>query len=190
MTIVKRICLSFRFTDMVIYLQLILFFFGYPIQTGGFLVDESAKFKIRAPGVFLEKYKSISTDIGDMDVLTYYHQPEDEAASNYLYLINYIEYPEGSLHHDSLDVIDELFKKSKEEFILSVGAKSIYESKIGDEEYPTYLFRSEYNEGFNIVKSKMIVYGHRFYFLQVFTTKPNSLNKEMDQFLESFTILD
>jgi len=175
---------------MVIYLQLILFFAGFPLQTGDFLVDESAKFKIRAPGIFLEKYESINTDIGYMDVLTYYHQPEDEAASNYLYLINYIEYPEGSLHHDSLVIVDELFKKSKDEFVLSIGGKSIYESLIDDGQYPIYLFRSEYNEGFNIVKSKMIVYEHRFYFLQVFTTKPNSLNKEMDHFLESFTILD
>lgn len=175
---------------MIFYLQLVLFCIGFPFQTSEFLVDESAKFKIKAPGAFLEKYESIGTDIGDMEVLTYYHQPEDENAKNYLYLINYIEYPSGSIHHDSLTIVDELFKKSKDEFVLSIGAKSIYESNIDGEDYPTYLFRSEYNEGFNIVKSKMIVFEHRFYFLQVFTTKPNSLNKEMDLFLESFTILD
>lgn len=163
---------------------------GFPCQTGDFLIDESAKFKIRAPGVFLEKYESIDTDIGNMDILTYYHQPENENAANYLYLINYIEYPEGSIHHDSLTVVEELFKKSKEEFVISISGKSIYESNIDSGEYPTYLFRSEYNEGFNIVKSKMIVFEHRFYFLQVYTTKPHSLNKEMDHFLESFTILD
>ena len=176
---------------MTIYLQLLLLFFGLSFQTGEFLVDESAKFKISAPGVFKEKFESIGTDIGDMDVLTYYHQPEDvENANNYLYLINYIEYPVGSIHHDSLTIVDELFKKSKEEFLLSVSGKSIYESHIDGAPYPTYLFRSTYNEGFNIVKSKMLVFEHRFYFIQVFTTKPNSLNKEIDQFLESFTILD
>jgi len=174
---------------MVIYLQLIFFILGFPTQTTEFFVDETAKFKIRAPGVFSEKYESIDTDIGNMEVLTYYHQPEEEA-KNYLYLINYIEYPAGSIHHDSLAIVDELFKKSKEEFEISISGKSIYESELDDEEYPTYLFRSVYNEGFNIVKSKMIVFEHRFYFIQVFTTKPNSLNKEMDQFLDSFTILD
>jgi len=174
---------------MVFYVQLLFFLFGIFFQTGEFLVDETAKFKIRAPGEFLEKYESIRTDIGDLEVLTYYHQPENEDASNYLYLINYIEYPAGSIHHDSLTLVDELFKKSQEEFIVSIAGKLIYESSIDVEEYPTYIFRSEYNEGFNIVKSKMIVFEHRFYFLQVFTTKPYSLNKGVDEFLDSFTLL-
>lgn len=160
------------------------------LQTGDFFVDETAKFKVRAPGVFLEKFQSISTDIGDMDVLTYYHQPDIEEAPNYLYLINYIEYPKGSMHHDSTEVVSELFSKSVEEFNVSVSANSIYESQLTGESYPTYIFRSQYNEGFNIVKSKMLVFEHRFYFLQVFTTKPHSLNKEIDDFLDSFRILD
>jgi len=170
----------------------VLFFcnFIHPAQTNGFLVDESAKFKIFAPGEFLEKYQTVPTDIGDMEVLTYYHQPESEEAPNYLYLINYFEYPGESLHHDSLDVVNDLFLKSAEEFNLSIGGSSIYESALDGEEYPTYIFRTEYNEGYNITKSKMIVYEHRFYFIQVFTTKPHSLNVEVDQFLESFTILD
>lgn len=159
-------------------------------QTGDFLVDEQARFKVRAPGVFLEKYQNIPTDIGDMDVLTYYYQPDSEDAPNYLYLINYIEYPGESMHHDSTQVVSELFIKSVEEFNLSISAKSLYETQLTDEEYPTYIFRSQYNEGFNIVKSKMMVFEHRFYFLQVFTTKPHSLNKQIDSFLDSFTILD
>ena len=176
---------------MSLFIQLLfLLFSGSPAQTSGYLVDESAKFKIRSPGTFLEKYHTVPTDIGEMEVLTYYHQPESEDPANYLYLINYFEYPEASLHHDSLSMVTDLFSKSAEEFNLSIGGHSIYESRLDDEEYPTYLFRSEYNEGFNIVKSKLLVYEHRFYFIQVFTTKPHSLNDEMDSFLDSFRILD
>lgn len=176
---------------MSLFIQLLfLLFSGVSTQTSDYLVDESAKFKIRSPGVFLEKYQTLPTDIGEIDVLTYYHQPESEEAPNYLYLINYLEYPQESLHHDSLSMVSDLFSKSAEEFNLSIGGKSIYQSTLEGEDYPTYLFRSEYNEGFNIVKSKMMVYEHRFYFIQVFTTKPHSLNDKMDSFLESFTILD
>jgi len=170
--------------------MLIFLFSGNMFGQTEYLKDETAGFSIKAPGTFLEKYQQVPTDLGSLEVLTYYHQPDIENPKNYLYLINYIEYPAGSLHHDSLDMVKDLFSKSIEEFNFSVGGKLIYQTPFLDERPPHSIFRSEYDDGFKIVKAKMIVDKNRFYFLQVFTTKPHSLNKGVDDFLESFMLLN
>ena len=153
-----------------------------------YLTNEKAGFRIKAPGTFEEKYRQVPTDIGVMELHTYYHQPEEEEPINFLYLINYIEYPEGMLHHDSLAMVEELFVKSMEEFNLSVGGKVMYQTPFMNDSPPNSIFRIEYDEGFKIVKAKMIVHQNKFYFLQVFTTKPHSLNDKIDEFLDSFSL--
>jgi len=153
-----------------------------------FITVEEAGFKIKSPGVFEEKYQQIDTEIGIMEVLTYYYQPTEEDPKNFLYLINYIDYPEGALHHDSLQIVEDLFAKSFEEFNYSVNGKVIYQTPFLDEFPVNSIFRIEYDKGFKVVKAKMIVYENKFYFLQVFTTKPHSLNKGIDEFLDSFSL--
>lgn len=153
-----------------------------------YFVNKEAGFRIQAPGEFLEKFQQISTEIGIMEVFTYYYQPDSEDAKNFLYLINYIEYPEGALHHDSLAIVEDLFAKSFEEFNISVSGKVIYQTPFLDDSPPNSIFRVEYDNGFNVVKAKMLVHENKFYFLQVFTTKPHSLNKDIDKFLDSFTL--
>ncbi len=153
-----------------------------------FYLNEEAGFRIQKPGHFEEKYQQIETDIGIMEVSTFYHQPAEDTSKNFLYLINYIKYPEGSLHHDSLLIVEDLFEKSFEEFNYSVNGKLIYQTPFLDESPPNSIFRVEYDEGFNVVKAKMLVHENKFYFIQVFTTKPHSLNKDIDTFLDSFRL--
>ncbi len=153
-----------------------------------YLTNDKAGFSIKAPGVFEEKYQQVDTDIGLMELYTYFHQPLEEEPKNFLYLINYIEYPEGSLHHDSLAMVGDLFTKSMEEFNLSVGGKLMYQSPFLSDSPPNSIFRVEYDSGFKIVKAKMIVHENKFYFLQVFTTQPYSLNNKIDEFLDSFSL--
>jgi hypothetical protein len=92
------------------------------------------------------------------------------------------------LHHDSLAIVEDLFAKSFEEFNISVSGKVIYQTPFLDDSPPNSIFRVEYDNGFNVVKAKMLVHENKFYFLQVFTTKPHSLNKDIDKFLDSFTL--
>lgn len=153
-----------------------------------FFLNEEAGFRIHAPGEFEEKFQQIETDIGMMDVSTYYHQPVEKDPKNFLYIINYIEYPKGALHHDSLLIVEDLFAKSFEEFNFSVDGKVIYQTPFLDESPPSAIFRVEYDEGYKVVKAKMLVHENKFYFIQVFTTKPHSLNNGIDKFLDSFSL--
>jgi len=151
--------------------------------------NTSAQFSVMKPGLYKEKYANIETKIGDMEVYTYYCEPPAEHP-NYLYLINYIQYPEEALHHDSLDMVTELFAQSLEESRVGMEAKLLYQVQQSDNQYPTQLSRMEFNQGQHTVKSKMMVAENRFYFIQVFTIKEYSLNDDIDLFLNSFKLIN
>jgi len=160
----------------------------FTIQTDSIFISETAQFQIIEPGVFTEKFSNIETDIGDMEVFTFYCEPPVEDP-NYLYLINYIQYPEGTLHHDSTVMVSSIFTESLDESISGMNGRLLYQVEQSDLEYPTHLSRAEFNEGENIMKSKMVVFENRFYFIQVFTSKEHSLNDKMDHFLDSFKLI-
>jgi len=158
-------------------------------QTDLQFIDESAGFKINAPGNFLEKYKQVDTELGELELFTYLYHDTSSVAHNFLYLINYFDYPESALHHDSTDIVLQLFEESTEQMIDDVAGTLSYET-MEDGLYPSYINRYHYDNGYKIVKSRMVVYRNRFYIVQVYTTKPYTLNSKMNAFLDSFRIID
>ncbi len=180
---------SFRLELMPTFIILLLFLCHGPQQDDVVYTNIEAQFSVRQPGLYEEKYANMETEIGDMEVFTYYCEPPIEDP-NYLYLINYIQYPKETLHHDSTEMVADLFTQSLEESRAGMDAKLLYQVQQSDYEYPTHLSRMEFDQGQNVVKSKMIVAENRFYFIQVFTTKQHSLNEEMDEYLNSFQLIN
>jgi len=158
-------------------------------------VAEDGSFSILSPGPFTEKYQELSTDIGDIEVFTLLCQTDLEDNPNFLYLINYYDYPPGFQDQEDgeseEDFINNLFDESIDQSVTSLGGKLLYSTNIRlQDNYDGRLNRVSYNDGDSIVKSKMFLVGNRFYFIQVYTTKDNSLNQLMDDFLDSFEVLD
>lgn len=175
----------------MLYYQILclLLFYSPNFQSDPILKDQNARFQIYAPGEFLEKYEKIDTDLGNIEVFTYYYQPDGNINPNFLYLINYFQYPDAILNQDSMETVMNLFEQTNEESITVNQGSLIYESHLEEEKYPTFISRIENNKG-HVIKNKMLVFENRFYFLQVYTLKENSLNQEMDRFLDSFRILE
>lgn len=174
---------------MLSFIFVLLNYSFFALQPDTIFTSEAAQFQILQPATFAEKYANIETEIGDMEVFTYYCEPPLEDP-NYLYLINFMQYPEGSLHHDSTAMVSSLFKESLDESISGMNGRLLYEVEQSLQQYPAHLSRGEFNDGQNIVKSKMIVCENRFYFIQVFTSKEHSLNDRMDKFLDSFKLIE
>ena len=157
-------------------------------------VAEDGSFSIVSPGAFTEKYQKLTTDIGEIEVFTLLCQPDIDEDPNFLYLINYYDYPVGFDDQDD-DISEEeflkkLFDESIDQSVTSLNGNLLYSSNIIlQENYNGRLNRISYNDGDSIVKSKMFLVDNRFYFIQVYTTKVNSLNSTMDQFLDSFKVL-
>ena len=144
-------------------------------------------FEVFAPGEMKYGEKNLLTDVGEVKVVTYMHQG-DNNDPNFIYLINYVDYPDGTFHPDSTELIDDLFKISIKTNLNDLKGELIYNTKINYRLYSGMLYRATYNSGKAVIKSKMYLIGDRFYALQVYTLSEKSLNPEMDKFLDSFKI--
>ena len=150
-----------------------------------FEADEVLTFSIDAPGEMEESSKSIKTAIGDLKALTYAYQGGEDDA-NYLYLINLVQYPEGTFPKDSVDLVDEYLNSAILTSTEKVNGELVYSAEL---DYDTgKLFRIKYNDGNAVVKGKAFIKSDVFISLQVFTVKGQSLNREMDYFLDSFKV--
>jgi hypothetical protein len=144
-------------------------------------------FEVYVPGEMKNGEKKILTKVGELHPITWLYQAKADE-SNYLYSVSYVDYPEGTFHSDSTELIQELFKVSIETHISDLNGKLIYESESPYLSYPGILYRASYNNNKAVVKSRMILSGDRFYALQVYTLSEKSLNPDMDKFLDSFKI--
>lgn len=132
--------------------------------------------------------KHILTDIGSLETKTIMCQPPSDHP-NKLYLVNYVDYPPGSFHPDSVSTIGELFDISIAQHIHDLGGELLYQSEHSFGKHPGRLYRASCNKGNTFVKSVIYLIGDRFYSLQVYAMLDKSLNNDMDIFLNSLRIL-
>ncbi len=142
-------------------------------------------FEIMSPGEMKNGEKNILTDIGSLQPVTWLHQGAD-GDPNYLYLVSYIDYPDGTFHEDSIEMIKELMDVSIDTQVKTLSGELVYQSDVPFGMYPGVVFRASYNKNSAVVKGRIILIRNRLYILQVYTLSEKSLNPEMDKFLNSF----
>jgi hypothetical protein len=148
--------------------------------------DAVLSFEVQVPAEMGVKTKEITTDLGTMTTTTYAHEAGEEA-SNFLYVINVVEYPPGVFPADSIDLIDDFLSEAILSIADGLDGELVYQSDIQEENNGQgMLFRLKYKDGFGVIKGKTYMKDDVFITLQVYTTKDNSLNDEMDLFLDSF----
>lgn len=146
-------------------------------------------FRIDLPGAFVHNLESHITDLGDFEVNSFIYKAKDDDL-NFLYLVNYFDYPENTFPQDSFAYINELLSQSVEQSAEDLNGKLIYSADIEQNYFPAKISRIEYAEQQAVVKSKMVLASNRFYSVQVYSTIEKSLNDDIDRFLDSFEILD
>jgi hypothetical protein len=155
-------------------------------QWQNFSPDKKA-FEMTVPGEMKFGENTIFTEMGNLKVTSYMHQATTDD-DNFIYVINYVDYPEGTFHLDSLELIQDFFKISISTNIADLEGELVYMSESNYGKYPGTLYRVNYNKGNAILKSKMYLIGDRFYALQVYTLANKSLNPDMDRFLNGFKL--
>lgn len=150
-----------------------------------FETKDELSFSVEVPGEMERTEETFKTAVGELNVINYAFQGKEEDP-NYLYLINMVQYPDGTFPSDSIDLIKSYLTNSIESSIDKVEGELIYSSEI--EQGAGQLFRIKYNNGDAIIKGKSLLIKDVFVSLQVFTIEQRSLNDEMDVFLDSFRI--
>lgn len=147
------------------------------------------KFKVLSPGEMIKKENPIKTEIGDLNYITYLYQSIEKDPDNLVYMVSYCDYPKYSIHSDSTELVEEFFNTTVETAVESVGGELSYSSEISLNGFPGKLWRVNYNEGKALIKTKSFLVGNRYYSIQVVSLKEKGINLQIDQFLDSFSLL-
>jgi len=153
-------------------------------------ISVDGKFRITTPGEMIEKVNEIETEIGDVTYFSYIYQDAEKEAENLVYKVSYVDYPEHTIHSDSVEFVEEFFHNTIETSIKSVHGNLRYDDEIKLLDYPGRIWRVDYNKGQATIKTKAFVVGRRFYQIQVVGLRDKSLNRVQDRFFDSFDLIE
>jgi hypothetical protein len=170
-------------------LFLLLLPIGLSAQNWEWFRDESAGFGVKTLQEFVEKEQKIATEIGEIKIHSFIYEPEEDQSLNFLFLINYCDYPKEDFSFESDNLISDFLNNSVQQSAEDLSGEVIYSSDITQNGLPGKLSRIEYSNHQAVVKSKMILANQRFYSIQVYSLIEQSLNDEIDTFLDSFQII-
>ena len=152
--------------------------------------SETGLFTVMTPGELTEKVEKSETALGELAYYTFYYQPaETEDADNFLYMVSYCDYPEGSIHSDSVELVKDFFDATIETSVHSINGELFYESDINSGDYPGKIWRVNYGDGEAAIKTKAFLVENRYYAVQTITLRDKSLNPSIDKFLDSFKFI-
>ncbi|MDZ4705179.1 MAG: hypothetical protein SH848_14705 [Saprospiraceae bacterium] len=177
------------------------FFFIFSITSSGIALTQTfsswvptnsydGRFQVLSPGLMIEKTDSIETPLGKLAYRVHFYQPEDKTADNLLYMISWCDYPEGSIHADSVEMLEEFFNATMESAAFSVKGSVVYSDAYKMEEYPGRIWRIDYLDGNAIIKTRAFVVGSRYYALQTVSRKERHLNILGEKFFDSFRLIE
>ncbi len=146
------------------------------------------RFRVSSPAALQHKVDTVETALGKQAYHTFFFQvPDKDEAENIIYALSYVDYPAGSLHHDSLELVSELLVGTEEEAAKAVGGEVIYGADKTISGYPARLWRIDYPSKGGTASARTLagVAGNRYYELKVFSLQAAGLNKSADRFFDS-----
>lgn len=155
-----------------------------------FFKSDDGKFEVQVPGVFIEKADSLATPLGDLVYHTAFFQQEKPNADNLFYMVSYCDYPEGSIHSDSLELLSDFFATTMESAAGSVMGRLVYADPIQMDQFPGWQWRIDYLEDQVVIKTRAFVVKRRYYAIQTIMYKNKNLNRSASRFFESFRLLE
>ena len=146
------------------------------------------KFRVWSPGDFQEKIDSIDTPLGKMVYHTLYLAPTSEKAENEVYMISYVDYPEGTLPADSTDLLKAMLDETQEAALEAVRGEMMFSQDGFIQTFPYRYWRIDYLNGRGSIRTKAIIANHRFYTVQTVTRREYGMNTSTDRFIDSFSV--
>jgi len=128
----------------------------------------------------------ISTEIGEVNQETFYLNRDEGPV--YFYQVNFIAYPEHTIHSDSTEFLEEFFNETIDAAAKEMKGELVYSSDIEEKGFRGKLYRIDYKEDRFTLKAKTFVVRNRYYSIQVIFKKGQEY-RAVDRFLDSFRII-
>lgn len=127
--------------------------------------------------------------MGQVTYHTFYHQPEKDPQGNQWFSVSYCDYPDGTVHSDSTELLEEFFEETIRESAFSVDGEVRYVETIDYNTLPGRFWRVDYLDGQVVIKSRAYLVANRFYVIQVVMLKDKSANPDALKFLDGFKLI-
>jgi hypothetical protein len=152
---------------------------------------EIGKFSVVVPGELIEKSDSSNTPLGSLKMHTFYHQPEANSGNaNFMYMVQYCDYPEGTLEGNDTTFTNDFFESTRNEAAFSINGKVIYHTPVTLKDFQGQFWRIHYKKDSAVIKTKAYIVKNRYYAIQTITFKALASNMDTDKFFDSFQILE
>ncbi len=152
--------------------------------------SNEGSFSIDFPeGNLVERSDTVETAIGEL-VYHLFMIQKDQKSDNVMYMLSYCDYPEGTIHSDSTELLHEFFEATMDQAAKSVNGELTYHDFAWYKDYPGYLWRIDYLDGKALIKTKAFLINRRYFAVQTVTVRPKSLNLSTDRFMDSFKFIE
>lgn len=152
------------------------------------ITDVEGRFRVSSPGAFVHRADTLETPLGMVAYHTFFLAPQQENAENEVYMVSYMDHPEGTFHPDSTELVAAVLEETQlaaEEAVLG----ELRFARTGTQQnHPYRYWRIDYLNGRASVRTKAFVAGQRFYSVQTVTRQAYGMNHSMDRFIDSFRI--
>lgn len=142
-------------------------------------------FGVLTPAPMRHRVDSSLTPIGKL----VYHSFICREGADMVYLVSFCDYPEETVHSDSLDLLKEFFQATVEESIVSTEGELVYEEDYVFLGFPGKHWRINSAKTKSVIRSRAFVAKNRYYCVQTVMGRGQSLNPNSQRFLESFRLL-
>ena len=147
------------------------------------------KFRVVAPVEMEEKIDSVETALGVLAYHVFYAAEEGEETDNALYMVSYCDYPEGSIHSDSTELLAEFFEATMDQAAFSINGTLMYSDLSELDGFPGRMWRIDYKNKQAVIRTRAYVVNNRYYAVQVVSPYKRNLNAAVNRFLDSFQLL-
>lgn len=145
---------------------------------------EPANCAVLIPGSFIHSSDTIPTAVGDIVYHTWHSKD-----STIQYLVSFCNYPEGTVHSDSTELLHEFFSTTISASVEKTRGNKRYESGMLQSGFPGRFWRIDIGDH-HYIKTRAFVAGSRFYSLQVIGSTKTDQDKAEAAFFDSFRFID
>ena len=151
--------------------------------------DVDGRFQLLSPQAFDYRVDSLDTGLGAQVLHTFHFEaPDPTKAENVIYALTYVDYPAGSLHHDSTELVTDFFASTEEEAVRAMRGDLVYGGDREVSAYPARQWRIDYNDAKATARTLAVVAHNRYYELKVFSLKATGPNDAATKFFDSFRL--
>lgn len=146
------------------------------------------RFRILVPSAWEHRIDTIGTEVGELAYHTFWLQTPTDTADNVVYMLSYVDYPEGALHHDSTALTADFLDATEDEAASRLRGEVLFSTDKECNGYPGRFWRIDYLNGNASVRTQAFIAHNRYYALQTVSKSNLGVNRSTDKFFDSFAI--